>query len=175
MLLHSSDPALQRQLVPWVRAHPDDLFQFPQSHRVRARLMLQGPPSRKCISSQEGQAVGARDREPPSLSCPEPPNRCYLLTDHAHGHGRGHRPPLLQTLQAPQEAPKGLPCVGAMLRGPKGPPSPFLRLAWPGTGAGWHAPGPLFVLRMTFPAPPIHPTSLPSGSTVGSLHLAPHL
>lgn len=27
--LHGSDPALQRQLVPRVRAHPD-LFQFPQ-------------------------------------------------------------------------------------------------------------------------------------------------
>lgn len=73
------------------------------------------------------------------------------VTDHAHGHGRGHSPPLLQTpLQAPQEAPKGLPCVGAMLRGPAGPPSPFLRLAWPGTGVGWHAPVTLICVENDF-------------------------
>lgn len=29
--LHSSDLALQRQLAPWVRPHPDDLFQFPRA------------------------------------------------------------------------------------------------------------------------------------------------
>lgn len=156
-------PALRRQLVPWVRAHPGDLFQFPQSHGVRARLMLQGPPSRKRIPPQEGQAVGARGREPPSLSCPEPPNRCYLLTDHAHGHGRGHRP-LLQTLPAPQEAPKGLPCVGAMLRGPAGPPSPFLRLAWPALGWGGTPQSPLFVLRMTFLLRPPTPLLSPPGA-----------
>lgn len=27
------------------------------------------------------------ESEPQSLSCPGPPNWCYLLPDHAHGHG----------------------------------------------------------------------------------------
>lgn len=28
--------------------------------------------------------------------------------------------------------------------------SPFQHLAWPGTGVGWRAPGPLFVSKMAF-------------------------
>lgn len=28
--------------------------------------------------------------------------------------------------------------------------SPFQHLAWPGTGVGWRAPGPLFVSTMAF-------------------------
>lgn len=72
-------------------------------------------------------------------------------------------PTMLQTLQAPQEAPKGLPFVLVhLLHGPKGTQAPFLRLAWPGTGVEWHAPGLLFVSRMTFPAPPIDSASLPA-------------
>lgn len=52
-----------------------------------------------------------------------------------------------------------------LLCGPDGPQPPYLRLAWPGTGVGWHAPGPLFVSRMTS-APAFDPTSLPAGEHV---------
>lgn len=41
MSLPSSDPALQRQLLPWVRPHFVDLFQFPQGKEVREGLLLQ--------------------------------------------------------------------------------------------------------------------------------------
>ena len=44
--LHSSDPALQRQLAPWLRPHPDDLF-VSQGTGVRERLLLREQPSRK--------------------------------------------------------------------------------------------------------------------------------
>lgn len=39
--LPSSDPALQRQLLPWVRPHLVGLFQFPQGKEVRKGLLLQ--------------------------------------------------------------------------------------------------------------------------------------
>lgn len=44
--LHSSDLALQRQLAPWLRPHPDDLF-VSQGTGVRERLLLQEQLSRK--------------------------------------------------------------------------------------------------------------------------------
>lgn len=40
--------------------------------------------------------------------------------------------------------------------------SPFQHLAWPGTGVGWCAPGPLFVSKNGFPAPLVDPVSLPA-------------
>lgn len=55
------------------------------------------------------------------------------------------------------------------------PQSPFLHLAWPGTGLGWHAPGPWFVSRMTFLAPSIDPASPPAEGTGGTSSSRPHV
>lgn len=147
--------------MPWVRAHPDDLFQFPQSHRVRARLMLQGPPSRKRISSQEGRAVGARGREPPSLSCPEPPNRCYLLltmlTDMDVDTDLCSRP-CRRLRRRPKDSLVLVQCSVV----PRGHRLHFCVLHGQALGWGGMPQLPSFVLRMTFPAPPVRPTSLPS-------------
>jgi hypothetical protein len=89
------------------------------------------------------------ESEPQSLSCPGPPNWCYVLIDRAHG--RGHRPYYASTPQAPGEAPKELPFMLVHCSGQW--QSPFQRLAWPGTGVGWHAPGTLFVSKWLFLLP----------------------
>ena len=87
---------------------------------------------------------------------------CYPAMPRGLGHRPSWAPDPAGACGGSGVAPRGLPTSSVhLLRGPDGPQSPFLRLAWPGTGVGWRAPGPLFVSRMTS-APPLGPTSLPA-------------
>lgn len=68
-----------------------------------------------------------------------------------------------------RRCPKDSLVLVHLLQVPRGQ-SPFLHLAWPGTGLGWHAPGPLFASRMTFPAPPLTLPLSQLGSPTGIQH-----
>lgn len=101
-----------------------------------------------------------------------------VLSVTARVHGHGYRPCYVpypagasgSAQRTPLHVGAPAPWLWAVSRGATVSISASC-MAW--HRVGWHAPGPLFVSKMTFPAPAVSLAFFPAGSTVGSRHPAP--